>query len=164
MPVIDRAGEVVRNIERLIRGCHVLGIPVITTEQYVKGLGGTIEVLKSALVECGGYLPIEKDCFSAVGCEPFTARLEHLARRQVLVVGVETHVCVYQTLADLVRAGYECSIVTDAVSSRTPENRELALRRLEAEGVKLTSTEMALFELLRVSGTAEFKAISRLVK
>jgi nicotinamidase-related amidase len=164
MPVIDSADEVARNIDRLVRGAHVLGVPALLTEQYVKGLGPTIDPVRIAFEETGGYKPIEKGCFSAHGCEAFAAQLAALERTQVLVAGVETHVCVYQTVTDLLRAGFEVTILADAVSSRTPRNREIALRRMVSEGVKLSSTEMALFELLGVSGTDEFRAISRLVK
>jgi nicotinamidase-related amidase len=164
MPVIDGASSVVRNIERLVRGAHILGVPVLLTEQYVKGLGPTVGAVRTALEESGGYAPIEKNCFSAHGCEAFTTRLAALGRRQIILAGVETHVCVYQTAIDLVGAGFEVVLPADAVSSRTSENREIAIRRLVAEGVKLSSTEMALFELLGVSGTDEFRAISRLIK
>lgn len=164
MPVIDRADAVARNAERLIRGAHLLGVPLILTEQYVKGLGPTIAPLRTALEETSGYRPIEKACFSAHGSEAFAAQLAALERQQVLVAGVETHVCVHQTVLDLLAARYAVTVVADAVSSRTAENRELALRRFESEGVKLSSTEMALFELLGVSGTDEFRAISRLIK
>lgn len=134
------------------------------TEQYVKGLGPTIDPVRVAFEESGGYKPIEKACFSAHGCEPFAAQLAALERTQVLVAGVEAHVCVYQTVADLLRAGLSVTVLADAVSSRSPHNREIALRRMVSDGVKLSSTEMALFELLGVSGTDEFRAISRLVK
>lgn len=164
MPVIDRADAVLRNIDRLVRGAHLLGIPVLLTEQYVKGLGPTVEQLRNAFEETSGYRPIEKACFSAHGCEPFAAQLAALERRQVVVAGVETHVCVYQTVSDLITAQLDVTIVADAVSSRTRENREIALGRMAAEGVKLSSTEMVLFELLGVSATDEFRAISRLVK
>lgn len=164
MPVIDGADEVVRNIERLIRGAHVLGVPVIVTEQYVKGLGPTVAPVRTALEETSGYRPLEKSCFSAHGCEPFAAQLAALERRQVLVAGVETHVCVWQTVRDLLGTGVQVTILSDAVSSRTPQNKEIALRRMASEGVKLSSTEMALFELTAVSATDEFRAISRLVK
>ena len=157
MPVIDDAENVLRNIERLVRGCHILGVPAMLTEQYVKGLGPTVEPVRKAFEETFGYQPIEKMCFSAA---------EHLptGRRQVLVAGVETHVCVYQTVSGLLAAGFEVTMVADAVSSRTPRNREIALHRLVSDGAKLSSTEMALFELLGVSGTDEFRAISRLIK
>jgi nicotinamidase-related amidase len=164
MPVIDRGDEVERNIERLVRGCAVLHVPVLVTEQYVKGLGSTVERIRTALTQTSGYEPIEKSCFSATGCEGFVARLAALGRSQILVAGVETHVCVFQTARDLVIAGREVTIVADAVSSRTSENREIALRRLVSEGVKLGSTEMVLFELLADSGTDEFRAIAKLVK
>ena len=164
MPVIDDASNVLRNIERLVRGAHILGLPVLLTEQYVKGLGPTVAAVRTAFEESGGYDPIEKDCFSAHGCAAFTTRLDALGRRQVILAGVETHVCVYQTALDLLAAGFEVFLPADAVSSRTAENREIAVRRLVSEGVRLSSTEMALFELLGVSGTDEFRAISRLIK
>lgn len=164
MPVIHERFDVERNIERLIRGAHVLGVPAIVTEQYVKGLGPTVEPLRRALEETSGYRPIEKDCFSAQGCAPFAAQLAALDRRQVLIAGVETHVCVYQTVRDLLAAGMQVWIAADAVSSRTPRNRDIALQRLVSEGARLSSTEMALFELLVVSGTDEFRAIAKLVK
>ncbi|HET8775663.1 MAG TPA: isochorismatase family protein [Thermoanaerobaculia bacterium] len=158
MPVIHERLEVERNVERLIRGAHILGVPVVVTEQYVKGLGATVEPLRAALEETGGYRPIEKDCFSAQGCMPA------LERRQALIAGVETHVCVYQTALDLLGAGWNVWIAADAVSSRTPRNRDIALQRLASEGARLSSTEMALFEMLVTAGTEEFRAVSKLVK
>lgn len=164
MPVIHERSDVERNIERLIRGAHILGVPAIVTEQYVKGLGATVELVRTALEETSGYRPIEKNCFSAHGCAPFPAQLAALDRRQVLLAGVETHVCVYQTALDLLGAGWQVWVAADAVSSRTARNREIGLQRLVSEGVKLSSTEMALFEMLAVAGTEEFRAVSRLVK
>lgn len=164
MPVIDRHEEVEKNLERLIRGCHTLGIPTLITEQYTKGLGISVEPIRRALEECGGYKPIEKSCFSAHGCAAFEDELKRLEKTQILIAGVETHVCVYQTTIDLLREEYDVTIVADAVSSRTPQNRAIALERLAGEGVKVSSTEMALFELLVRAGTDEFRAISRLVK
>lgn len=164
MPVIDGSASVILNIERLVRGCHILGIPMILTEQYVKGLGPTVEPVRRALDETSGYSPIEKSCFSADGCEAFSARLASLGRNQILVAGVEAHVCVYQTVEDLLERDLSVSVIVDAVSSRTVQNRETALRRLSSDGAKLSSTEMALFELTIAAGTDEFRAISRLVK
>jgi nicotinamidase-related amidase len=164
MAVIHERFEVERNIERLIRGAHLLGVPVIVTEQYAKGLGPTVEPLRRTLEETSGYRPIEKECFSACGSKPFSAQLGALDRRQVLLAGVETHVCVYQTARDLLSEGRAVSIVADAMSSRTPRNRDLGLQRMTADGARLSSTEMALFELLGVAGTEEFRAISKLVK
>ena len=165
MPVIDRNAEVAANVERLIRGCHLLdGIPILITEQYVKGLGATIAPLRKALEETAGYEPLEKMCFSAQGSGEFHAAMRMLKKKQILVAGVEAHVCVYQTVTDLLAGGYDVTIVADAMSSRTAENRELAIRRMLADGAHLSTTEMALFELTVNSGTDEFRAISKLVK
>jgi nicotinamidase-related amidase len=159
MPVIHDRFEVEQNLERLIRGAQILSVPVLVTEQYVKGLGPTIEPLRQALGE--SYRPIEKQCFSAHGCAPFAAQLGALDRRQVLLAGVETHVCVYQTARDLLSEGRAVWVVADAVSSRSVRNRDIALQRMMGDGARLSSTEMALFELL---GVAEFRAISRIIK
>ncbi|HEX7706797.1 MAG TPA: hydrolase [Thermoanaerobaculia bacterium] len=164
MPVIDRREAVELNISRLVSGAHLLGIPILVTEQYVKGLGATVSPVRETLENAGGYRPIEKDCFSAHGCAPFRSELEMLNRRQVVVAGIETHVCVYQTVTDLLKGGYDVTIVADAVSSRTAENREIALRRVVSEGARLSSTEMTLFELVGTSGTDEFRAISKLIR
>lgn len=153
MPVIANREQVEANIVRLIRGAQILGVPILITEQYVKGLGHTVKDVREALGDA--YKPIEKSCFS--GYRP-------LDRKQVIVAGVETHVCVYQTVSDLLANGYEVTIVADAVSSRTIENKSIALRRMTSDGAKLSSTEMALFELTVASGTDEFRAISKLVK
>lgn len=164
MPVIDRRAEVERNVERLVRGCHLLGIPILITEQYTKGLGVTVEPIRRALDETSGYAPIEKSCFSSYGCGEFQHALRAQGRRQILVCGVETHVCVYQTVTDLLAADYDVTLIADAVSSRTESNRDLAIRRMTGDGAKLSSTEMALFELLVESGSDEFRSISKLVK
>ena len=153
MPVISNREQIEANIVRLIRGCQILGVPILVTEQYVKGLGHTVEAVRNALGDA--YAPIEKTCFSGY---------RDLDQRQVIVAGVEAHVCVYQTVADLLANGYEVTIVADAVSSRTIENKEIALRRMMSDGARLSSTEMALFELTVASATDEFRAISKLVK
>jgi nicotinamidase-related amidase len=158
MPVIDGAEEVIRNIERLVRGFHVLGVPALLSEQYVKGLGPTVDAVRQAFEETHGYAPVEKMCFSAA------EQVVAFERSQIVVAGVETHVCVFQTVQELLARNFEVAVVADAVSSRTPRNREIALRRLVSDGATLSSTEMVLFELLGVSGTDEFRAISRLIK
>src|SRR5262249_24371091 len=133
--------------------------PPLLTEQYVKGLGSTVPRVRRALEETFGYEPIEKNCFSADGAGEFQAELRRLRKKQILVAGVETHVCVYQTVSDLLAAGYEVTLIADAVSSRRTENKEIALQRMANEGAKLSSTEMALFELLGAAGTDEFAQI-----
>lgn len=164
MPVIHDGEALLRNIERLVRGCRTLDVPIVVTEQYVRGLGPTVEPLRRALEESGAYEPAEKNTFSAFGSGEFTASLRVLKKKHVLVAGVEAHVCVYQTVTDLIAAGYAVSLVADAISSRTARNRELATQRMLSEGALLTSTEMALFEMTVTSGTDEFRAISRLIK
>jgi len=153
MPVIANHEQVEANIVRLIRGAQILGVPILITEQYVKGLGHTVAPLREALGDA--HKPIEKSCFSGY---------RELDRKQVIVAGVETHVCVYQTVSDLLANGYEVTLVADALSSRTIENKETALRRMMSDGAKLSSTEMALFELTVAAGTEEFRSISMLVK
>jgi nicotinamidase-related amidase len=164
MPVIDDHENVTRNIERLIRGCKVLDIPPIVTEQYVRGLGTTVPPIRTALEETFGFEPIEKTTFSGYGCPEFVAATRNLHRRQAIVAGIETHVCVYQTVRDLLANGYDVTVIADAVSSRTSANKDVALRRMVSNGARLSSTEMALFELTVASGTDEFREIARLVK
>ena len=164
MPVINQSDDVIRNIDRLVRGFHLLDVPTIVTEQYVKGLGPTVATVRKALDESGGYTPIEKMCFSANGNGEFQSEMRRLKRKQIVVSGVETHVCVYQTVTDLLAAGHEVTLIADALSSRTAENRDIAIRRMTSEGAKLSSTEMVLFELLGVSGTDEFAQILELVR
>jgi nicotinamidase-related amidase len=164
MPVIDDHESIVRNIERLVRGCKVLDIPAIVTEQYVRGLGPTVPAIRGAFEETSGYEPIEKSCFSGYGCPEFVMATRNLHRKQAIIAGVEAHVCVYQTVEDLLANGYDVTVIADAVSSRTPANKDIALRRMVSDGARLSSTEMALFELTVNSGTDEFREIVRLVK
>jgi len=164
MPVIDGHEDVARNIDRLVRGCRVLDVSPLLTEQYVKGLGPTIPSVRKAFEETFGYEPIEKNCFSGFGCAEFVTALRLLNKKQAIVCGIETHVCVYQTVIDLLANGYEVTIVADALGSRAATNKVVALRRMVSEGAKLSSTEMALFEMLVTSGTDEFREISRLVR
>jgi nicotinamidase-related amidase len=164
MPVIHNAEAMERNVERLIRGFHVLDVPRLLTEQYVRGLGPTTPAVRAAFDETGGDQPIEKSCFSGYGCSEFLTALRNVRRKQIVIAGVEAHVCVYQTASDLLANGYGVTVIADAVSSRTAENKDVALRRMVADGARLSSTEMVLFELTVNSGTDEFRAISRLVK
>ena len=149
------------NIQKLIKGIQIMDIPIIVTEQNPDGLGLTIPEISNILP---GLQPIPKFSFSCCGEESFQRKLEELHRKQVLITGIETHICVYQTAIDLLSSGYEVQIVADCVSSRTQENRDLALNRMSMEGALLTSTEMVLFELLKTAKEERFKAISAIVK
>ena len=108
--------------------------------------------------------PIDKASFSCCGEEEFNSRLDSLARQQVLLCGIETHVCIYQTAVDLLKRSYDVTVIAEAVSSRTLENKQIAINRMEAMGVNIRSTEMALFELIRTAEHPQFKQIAKLVK
>ncbi|MFC2062834.1 hydrolase [Chloroflexota bacterium] len=160
-PVISGKEKLLDNLQRLIRGIQVLEVPVLLTEQYPRGLGPTIREIASLLPDTK---PVPKTSFSCCGDSGFLKELEKLNRRQVLISGIESHVCVYQTAADLVRSGYEVYVVSDAVSSRTEENREIGFKMMERLDASLTSSEAVLFELLKVAGGDKFKAISKIVR
>ncbi len=141
----------------LIQGAEAIGIPVIATEQYPKGLGETVREVADHLPE--GVEPLEKVVFSAADAEGFDLG----GRDQVLVCGVESHVCVSQTAIDLLEEGKEVQVPLDAVGSRTEENKRVGLHKMERAGAVLTSVETALFELLGRAGTDEFKAVQKLI-
>jgi nicotinamidase-related amidase len=150
-----------KNIGKLLRSCALLGIPSLYTEQYPRGLGHTVEPLRELL---SGEQPYEKLSFSCCGNGDFMKRLRSLGRNDILVVGMETHVCVYQTCIELLEFGYNVHVVTDAVSSRSEENKALGITCIVRAGGVPTSTEMAIFELLRVAEGETFKAISAIIK
>jgi len=149
------------SLRKLVSGARVLGVPVILTEQYPKGLGPTIAGLAELMP---GIKPIPKLSFSCCGEKHFLRELKSLGRRQVLLAGIELHVCVYQTAVDLLAAGYEVQVVADCVASRRVEDRKIGLMKLRDGGAGLTTAEMALFELLQVAEGDVFKEISRIVK
>jgi nicotinamidase-related amidase len=153
-------GRLAANIGVLQEAARELDIPQVATEQYVKGLGSTLCVLKDKLTDPA----LEKMTFSCCGEEPFPERLKALGRRQVIVTGMETHVCVLQTVIELLDAGYTVHLVKDAVMSRRKENWQVGVKGALAAGAVITSTEAALFQLLRVAGTEEFKRLSKLVR
>jgi len=150
-----------KNVQKLIKGIQVLGIPILWVEQNPQGLGPTIPEIADIL---SNIQPISKMSFSSCGNERFVQALKALNRKQVLIAGIEAHVCVYQTAADLVDLGYEVQVVADAVSSRTIENKEIGLQKMRDSGVSLTSVETALFELLKVAEGEQFREILKIVK
>ena len=160
-PVMHDKEKLLRNVVKLIKGVKVLEIPIILTEQYPKGLGPTIPEIKELLPDIKS---IEKVCFNCCDEESFCRSLESLKRRQVLVAGIEAHICVYQTAMALSRAAYEVQVVGDCVSSREPENKLVSLFKMGAADISPTTTEMALFELLKVAKGDKFKQISSIVK
>ena len=150
-----------KNVQKLIKGIQILGIPILWVEQNPQGLGPTIPEIADIL---STIQPISKMSFSSCRNDDFLQALNALNRKQVLVAGIEAHVCVYQTAADIVDIGYEVQAVTDAVSSRSVENKEIGLQRMRDSGVSLTSVETALFELLKVAEGEQFKEILKIVK
>lgn len=159
--LMDRKELLFSNVQKLIKGVQVLGIPILWVEQNPEGLGPTIPEISALLPD---IQPISKMSFSSCGNAPFMQALKSLGRKQILVSGIEAHICVYQTAADLVALGYEVQVAADAVSSRNFENKEIGLQRLKDVGVGLTCVETALFELLKVAEGEQFKQIIRIVK
>jgi nicotinamidase-related amidase len=160
-PAVLDFDEVVRNVGTLAAGARALSVPILVTEQYPKGLGHTVAELEEPL---DGVEPIDKVCFSAAGSDEFNHALAASGRDQVLLCGIESHVCVNQTADDLIGRGIVVHVAQDAVTSRTDENRRLGVHKMERTGAVVTSVETALFELLGAAGTPEFKEIQRLVK
>jgi nicotinamidase-related amidase len=158
--LVDGADTLFKNLRRLLEGMKALEIPVIVTEQIPEKLGATRDEFRPLISDP----PIAKSSFSCCGEPAFFQALEKTKRHQVILCGIETHVCVYQTAMNLLDAGYAVYAVADAVSSRDPANKALALRRMEAESVKLTGTEMLLFELLGDAASPQFKPILNIVK
>ena len=167
--VIDVQGKLVQlipghqhlvwNIGRLMDGAKILGVPVLATEQYPKGLGPTTPELAARL----GTIPA-KLAFSCGECGDLFAGLGQKGIHRILICGIEAHVCVQQTTHDLLAAGFRVYLAADAIGARGPLDYEIALRRMESAGTTITTVEAALFEWCDVAGTPEFKQISNLVK
>ncbi|MEN6428570.1 MAG: hydrolase [Phycisphaerales bacterium] len=150
-----------KNIRILIQAAQILEIPILWCQQVPDALGPTAPEIAELLA---GEEPIDKASFSCCGEERFMDVFNSLDKDQVLLCGIEAHVCVYQTAMDLMEEGLDVTVVADAVSSRTDQNRQLALRRLSDEGAGIGSTEMVLFELLGTARHAQFREIAKLVK
>ncbi|MFH1980593.1 MAG: hydrolase [Pseudomonadota bacterium] len=150
-----------KNVQKLIKGIQALGVPILWVEQYPQGLGPTIPEIAALLPT---VQPIGKMSFSSCRNDGFVQALKACNRKQVLVAGIEAHVCVYQSAADLVAMGYAVQVVSDAVSSRTLENKKIGLERMKDAGVRWTSVETALFELLQVAEGEPFREIIKIVK
>jgi len=161
LPVIHEQEKLLKNILILIRSMQVLEIPVLITEQYVKGLGSTVPSVASILK---GIERIEKHSFSCCDEPKLMLQLASSGKENVIISGIESHVCVLQTVTDLLKNGFRPIVVEDCVSSRKESDKRTAIQRMQKEGAIITTYESILFELLRYSGTEEFKAISRLVK
>ena len=150
-----------QNLKKLVKGMRVLEIPILWAEQNPKGLGPTVPEIADLLPDLE---PIPKNSFSCHANNEIRQALENLNRSNVLVAGIETHVCVYQTVRDLREAQYDVQLVADAVSSRTIENKQIGLEKCKHTGAEITSVETALFELLQVAEGDRFKMILDVIK
>lgn len=150
-----------KNIQILIKAAKFLNIPILWCQQCPQSLGPTISQIAELLSD---NEPINKASFSCCGCDRFNAKLAELSRRQVLLCGIEAHVCIYQTAVDLLHKGFSVDVPADAVSSRTLENKQIAINRMSTVGINVTTTEMALFELLKTADHPQFKQIAKLIK
>lgn len=159
--IIPDFAEIADRVALLVQAANLLKLPVIVTEQYPKGLGRTVPQIAAHYPE--GLEPIEKLSFSACGVQEFDTRLRERHAEQVILCGIEAHICVSQTAHDLLQNGYQVHLLSDAVSTRLPRNGEVAINKMAQAGAVISSIEMALFELCP-AGTPEFKQMQALVK
>ncbi len=160
-PAIPNFDKIVKNASALINAFHLFELPVLVTEQYPQGLGKTVR----AISDCFPIMEVtEKITFSCLQSSSFTARLDALKIKRLVVCGIESHVCVHQTVHDLLHRDYWVYVAGDACGSRNPENHELAMERMAQAGAIKTSAEMLLFEMAFQAGTESFKRIQELIK
>jgi len=160
-PLVHQKENLLKNLTNIIKSAQILGVPILWTEQAPQKIGKTISFISGLLND---LKPIEKVTFSCCGDVNFVSSLGVLERRQILLTGIEAHVCVYQTAQDLIRLGYDVYAVADAISSRTAENKQIGLERIRESGGSITSTETAVCELLKVAEGEKFKEIIKLIK
>jgi nicotinamidase-related amidase len=151
----------VRHIQGMIKAAQILGIPIIVTEQAPEKIGNTIPEIREMLPE---NLPINKQTFSCCGEPVFLETVKNSRRKQILICGIEAHVCVYQTVRDLLTAGHDVYLVVDAVSSRSAHNTEIGIKRSEGDGATLTTLEMIITELIQSTRHPKFREIMALLK
>jgi len=161
MPIIRRHERLARNAATFVRGCRILSVPILVTQQYTKGLGDTVPELAEAL---GEHEFVEKNTFSCYRNEEFRGKLESAGKKNILVTGIEAHICVQQTVLDLLDGGYNVYVIAGCIGSRFKSDRMYAERRMEKAGAVLTTTESALFEMMVSADHPHRKEISSLVK
>ena len=160
LPAIDKVDKVLQRNEVLVEAAKLLGVPIIVTEHNAEGLGHTVNQLSSKMTEAKVF---NKNTFSACNKE-FLDNLNNLKRKKIIVTGTETHVCVYQTVRSLLDNGFSVFLVEDAVGSRAEMTLINAIKQMKEMGAVITNTETAVFDLLKESGTPEFKALLKLIK
>lgn len=159
---ISDFAEVAARIALVTHAAQLLDVPVIITEQYPRGLGHTANEIMTVMPD--GYEAVEKTAFSSCGAQDFLSRLDVAGVRHVLICGIEAHICVNQTTHDLLARGFTVHLLTDCIAARTAQNKQTALAKMQQSGALPTSTEMALFELLRDAKHEQFKTIQKLIK
>ncbi len=160
VPVMKYKDQVINNNKILISAAHEMNFPVIATEQYPKGLGQTVPELLEIIDKDNIFA---KNSFTAYIDEVKHALIS-LGKKKVLITGMETHICVFQTVRDLMDNGYQVYLVKDGVASRTKENFLNGIELIKSLGAVITNTETAVFDLLKISGTPEFKMMSKMIK
>lgn len=161
MPAMHDERKLVQASAKLIKGAKALGMPIVVTTQYAKGLGDTVPEVAEAL---GEFEAIDKNTFSCCGNEEFMSKVNSLAKKVAIIAGAEAHICVLQTAIDLKDKGYEVYVVADCIDSRDPLNKKMAIKRLQQEGVKIATFEMVLYEAVKGAKEEGFKEISGIVK
>lgn len=159
--VMEESERMVGNCSVLLQIARAMEIPILWCQQYPKAIGPTVALLREHLE---GINPMDKMCFSCSGAEGFTAVIERLGIETAILCGIESHVCVFQTAMELLQKGLYVHVIADAVASRTAANKQIGLRRMEAAGAVISSTEMLLFELLRTAEHPQFKKLSKLIR
>lgn len=161
LPKILDSTNVLNNTIILAECCKILNLPILITEQYPEGIGPTTPELTAAVGRCA---PITKRTFSCCREERFMKALDATGRKQIVMAGIEAHVCVFQTAADLIQRGFQVQVIADATGSRSAFNREIGLERIKAVGARISSVESVVFELLETSLGEQFKEILRRIK
>jgi isochorismate hydrolase len=164
---MDDTEALVARTEKLIKGFAALELPMIFTQQYTKGLGETISAIKNATADGEGSVKfgyLEKLSYSAMGAPEFVRLLEDSGKKQIIVCGIEAHVCVQQSVLDFLEENYEVFVVADAVSSRNKQDKLISLKRMAAAGAVITTMESVLFELIGTAEHPKFKTVSKIVK
>jgi len=150
-----------KNIQILIKAAKILNIPIIWCEQVPAALGPTLPQIAELLAGCE---PIAKSSFNCCANEKFNDVLKVINRKQIILCGIEAHICIYQTTIELLQKDFQVDVIVDAVSSRTPDNKQIAIERMNTEGANISCLEMALFELLKTAEHPNFKQIAQLIK
>lgn len=159
--VMSVKDQVIKNTCRIIELARMIGIPIVVTEQYPKGLGRTVPEVQTALSQ---YQPVEKTAFNCCAEPGFMDEIRRHGKKKIIISGMETHICVLQTSVGLIREGFVPHVVSDAVCSRTKQNWRTGLEFMRDFGAVITGTETVLFQLLGKAGTEEFKAVSKMIK